>query len=491
MDCINLCDLSNLSKSVVKKEEVERRGEADEAHMTNLRSIVNVNKQVHIAPLVVFRIVFGLMMFGAIIRFWSNGWIKSLYIDPDFYFPYLGFEWIKPLGETGMYTVFALMALSALMIAFGLFFRIFALGFFVLFTYVELIDKTPYLNHYYFICIASFLLFLLPAHRYFSLDVKFKLVKEATQVPLWMPGIIKLQLGLVYFLAGISKIETDWLINAQPLKIWLPARADMPVLGTFFAQEWVAYLFSWVGLVFDLLIPFILLNGKFRIYGYILVVVFHLLTYMLFNIGMFPFVMIGCTLIFFSEGFHLNCINFIRRMLKQPMRMPKGNYISGNSFFYKSVKGFLVIYFIFQLLIPFRYILYPGNLFWTEQGYRFSWRVMLMEKSGTCTFYVCDKNRNESIEINNRMFLTPFQEKMMSTQPDMILQFAHYLRDTYKGKPITVKGQTFNFDSPKVYVDSYVALNGRGSKRFIDPEIDLAKEEKSLKNKTWILPFEE
>ncbi len=474
--------------------------------MADLRSIFKGNKQVHIAPLVVFRIVFGLMMFGAIIRFWSNDWIKSLYIDPYFYFPYLGFEWIKPLGETGTYIVFALMALSALMIAFGLFFRIFALGFFVLFTYVELIDKTPYLNHYYFICIASFLLFLLPAHRYFSLDVKFKLVKEATQVPLWMPGIIKLQLGLVYFLAGISKIETDWLVNAMPLKIWLPAKADMPLLGGFFAQEWVAYLFSWVGLVFDLLIPFILMNGKFRIYGYILVVVFHVLTYMLFNIGMFPFVMIGCTLIFFSEGFHLNFINFIRRIIPSSHRHINTSPhqiitsahqhittsgISGNSLFYKSVKGFLVIYFIFQLLIPFRYVVYPGNLFWTEQGYRFSWRVMLIEKSGTCIFYVCDKNRNESIEINNREYLTPFQEKMMSTQPDMILQFAHYLRDTYEGKPITVKGQTFNFDSPKVYVDSYVALNGRGSKRFIDPKIDLAKEEKSLKNKTWILPFEE
>jgi Vitamin K-dependent gamma-carboxylase len=459
--------------------------------MINLKSIIKGNKQVHIAPLVVFRIVFGLMMFGAVLRFWGNGWIKSLYIDPDFYFPYLGFEWIKPLGDPGMYLVFAFMGLSALMIAFGLFFRFFAFSFFLLFTYVELIDKTPYLNHYYFICIVSFLLFLLPANKYFSLDVRFKLVKEATHVPLWMPVTIKLQLGLVYFFAGIAKIDSDWLFNAMPLKIWLPARADMPVLGGWFAQEWTAYLFSWIGLVFDLCIPFILLNNKFRVYGYLVVVVFHVLTYMLFNIGMFPFVMIGSTLIFFSESFHLKVIDVIKRIFRTAPKISKYNFISGNSFFYKSVKGFLVVYFLCQCLLPFRYALYPGNLFWTEQGFRFSWRVMLMEKSGNCTFYVCDKNRNEAIEINNRDYLTSFQEKMMSTQPDMILQFAHYLRDTYKGKPITVKGQTFNFDSPKVYVDSYVALNGRGSKRFIDPEVDLAKEEQSLRNKTWILPFEE
>jgi hypothetical protein len=460
--------------------------------MSNTISITSrINKQVHIAPLVVFRIVFGLMMFGAVLRFWSNGWIKSLYIDPDFYFPYFGFEWIKPFGDQGMYYVFAFMGLSALMIAFGLFFRFFAFIFFLLFTYVELIDKTPYLNHYYFICIVSFLLFLLPAHKYFSLDVKFRLVKETTHVPMWVPGTIKLQLGLVYFFAGIAKIESDWLIEAMPLKIWLPARADMPILGNVLSMEWTAYLFSWIGLLFDLCIPFILLSNKFRIYGYLVVVVFHVLTWMLFNIGMFPFVMIGSTLIFFSEGFHLNVINFMKRVFRKPLKTSESNFLSENSIYYKSVKKFLIVYFICQALIPFRYVLYPGNLFWTEQGFRFSWRVMLMEKTGTCTFYVCDKSRSESIEINNRDYLTAFQEKMMSTQPDMILQFAHYLRDLYRQKPITVKGQTFEFKSPKVYVDSYVALNGRGSKRFIDPEVDLAKEEQSLKNKTWILPFEE
>lgn len=450
-----------------------------------------LHNPVHIAPLVVFRIVFGLMMFGAVIRFWSNGWISSLYIEPDFYFPYLGFEWIKPLGDPGMYIAFALMGFSALMIALGFLFRIFAFTFFLLFTYVELIDKTPYLNHYYFIAVVSFLLFLLPANKFFSLDVKFKIVKPVTHVPFWVPSVIKLQLGLVYFFAGIAKIDSDWLFNAMPLRIWLPARADMPVLGSFLSEDWVAYLFSWIGLIFDLLIPFVLLSAKFRWIGYVFVVVFHVLTWMLFNIGMFPFVMIGSTLIFFSETFHLRFITLLKQLLRQPTIIGERISFTANSVIYKFIKAFLVIYFVVQCLLPFRYLLYPGNLFWTEQGFRFSWRVMLMEKTGTCTFYVCDENKNESIEINNRNYLTSFQEKMMSTQPDMILQFAHYLRDEYKNKPIVIKDKTFYFKSPKVYVDSYVSLNGRGSKRFIDPGVDLAQEKQSLRNKTWIMPFEE
>jgi hypothetical protein len=455
------------------------------------KALFDTGRQVHIAPLVVFRMVFGLTMFGAVIRFWSNGWIKSLYIDPTYYFPYLGFEWIKPVGDPGMYIVFALMGIAALFVALGLFFRISAFTFFLLFTYVELIDKTPYLNHYYFICVVSFLLFLLPAHRFFSLDVKLGLVKPVTHVPRWVPGTIKLQLGLVYFFAGVAKMHPDWLLHAQPLKIWLPARADMPVIGPLLAHEWVAYLFSWVGLIFDLTIPFVLLNNKWRPTGYFFVVVFHVLTYMLFYIGMFPFVMIGCTLIFFSPAFHIKVITTIARIFHKPAFRGSNSALNTVKPSYKIIRSFLVVYFIFQLLIPMRYLLYPGNLFWTEQGFRFSWRVMLMEKSGTCTFYVCDKSRNEAIEINNREYLTAFQEKMMSTQPDMIVQFAHHLHDVYKDSVIVVHGQLFAFKDPKVYVDSYVTLNGRGNQRFIDPKVNLAMEPQSLKNKTWIMPFEE
>ena len=71
-----------------------------------------------------------------------------------------------------------------------------------------------------------------------------------------------------------------------------------------------AYLFSWGGALFDLFIPFILLAKKIRIYGYILVVLFHGLTSAMFPIGVFPFVMIISTLIFFSDKFHEKIIRF-------------------------------------------------------------------------------------------------------------------------------------------------------------------------------------
>jgi len=50
------------------------------------------------------------------------------------------------------------------------------------------------------------------------------------------------------------------------------------------------------------------------------------------------------------------------------------------------LKGILIPFFVIQIFFPWRYLLYPGELFWTEQGYRFSWRVMLMEKAGNSNF---------------------------------------------------------------------------------------------------------
>src|SRR5690349_302686 len=106
-----------------------------------------LNESVHIAPLVVFRVLFGGIMFISVVRFILKGWVRDFYITPKFYFPFYGFEWVKPLGEVGMYCLFFVLAITSLMVMLGFFYRIATILFFLLFTYVELIDKTYYLNH--------------------------------------------------------------------------------------------------------------------------------------------------------------------------------------------------------------------------------------------------------------------------------------------------------------------------------------------------------
>jgi len=444
-----------------------------------------------IAPLAMFRVLFGFMMCVSIARFYLNGWIDDLYVQPKFYFTYLGFDWVKPLGETGMYLLFALIFISSFFIMLGFLYRISALLFFLSFTYVELIDKTNYLNHYYFISIVGFLLIFLPAHRYFSLDTKLFPSIKLTRVPRWTIDSIKLQLGIVYFFAGVAKINYDWLFEAMPLKLWLPARAgDIPVVGFLMDEVWIAYLFSWFGCIYDLLIPFFLLSKKYRPYAYFFVIIFHVLTWSLFNIGMFPFIMIVSTLIFFDTEFHQKLINKISNLFRSSPASLASRTLS-STFFSRLILPFFILHFSIQILLPFRYLLYPDKLFWTEEGYRFSWRVMLMEKGGVAIFKVGDSSFSGEIEIMNSDYLTPVQEKMMSTQPDMILQFAHHLRNEYKGKTIEIHGKKFTFNDPIVKVESYVTLNGSGTRPFVDPNVNLAKLDYNLEHRDWILPYKE
>jgi len=148
----------------------------------------------HIAPLAVLRIAFGSIMLISVARFLLKGWVYAFYIKPKYHFTFYGFDWIRPLGATGMYLLFAILIITSILVTLGLFYRIAISIFFLCFTYVELIDKTTYLNHYYFISVMAFLMILVPANRYFSVDVLRKPKLEITYVPWWTIDIFKAKL---------------------------------------------------------------------------------------------------------------------------------------------------------------------------------------------------------------------------------------------------------------------------------------------------------
>lgn len=451
-----------------------------------MRFHVYLNKKAEAASLAVFRILFGLMMVLSIVRFWINGWIEKLYIEPTFFFSYYGFEWIKPLGDY-TYVLFFLCGISALGVALGYKYRWSILVFFLSFTYIELMDKTTYLNHYYFISIISFLMIFLPASAYFSVDAKRRGAFQ--YVPAWSVDTIKWLLAMVYFYAGLSKLNSDWLVEAMPLKIWLPSKYDLPILGSFLHQEWLIYVFSWSGVLFDLSIPLLLFWKKTRTIAFVLVVIFHTLTGLLFPIGMFPFIMTLSVLLFFDAELHHKILGFISTLLRiKPTVWVKDQL--GKSLIWKEKKpiykkltlGIVTVFITIQLLMPWRYLLYPGELFWTEEGFRFSWRVMLVEKAGYANFKIVTPKTGQRFYVNNTDFLTSFQEKQMSFQPDFILEYAHYLAHHFESQ---------GHEKVEVYVENYVALNGRRSQPFIDSEINLVAQAESFKTKMWILPFKD
>lgn len=425
-------------------------------------------------PLAVVRIIFGLLMLASVLRIYILGWIEPLYIQPRFFFKYYGFEWVQSLGEL-TYPAFFLLAVLSLFIALGLFYRISIIAYFLIFTYIEFIDKTLYLNHYYFVSLFAFILIFTPAGKIFSLDNYIFKKKSYTDVQAWTINILKFQLCVVYFYAGLAKLNYDWLFNAMPLKLWLPANSHIPIVGTLLNKEITAYIFSWFGAIYDLTIWYFLLNKLTRPIAYVFVIIFHLSTAVLFNIGMFPYIMTFITLIFFSSEFHRSIINLINPKVINTTygyRMPKTNRLIGL---------IMTVFVLFQLIWPLRSLQYPGNLFWHEQGYRFSWRVMLMEKAGYCIFKVNEASSNREVEVVPSDYLSPKQCKQMASQPDMILQFAHFIKSEFEKK---------GWIEPEVRVNSRVTLNGKAGKSIIDPQIDLTKLKDGFSKKEWITEYE-
>lgn len=360
------------------------------------------------------------------------------------------------------------MIVAALFVALGLFYRYALALFLLLFTYFELVDATNYLNHHYLVILFGILLLLAPAHRYFSLDVKRGAVPERLDVPQLYGFILILQIAIVYTFAGLAKLNSDWLLEAMPLRIWLLEYQDLPLLGSALRYTQTAFAFSWFAALYDCTIVYFLLFSKTRKWAYATVVVFHLLTAVFFNIGIFPWLMITSNLIFFSDAFHT-------RLYRQ-----KSTYSSAQNevvYIHPFLISVVALFFMIQLILPLRYLVYSGDTMFTELGYRFGWRVMLLEKAGVATFTLKDKDSERYMEIDNREYLTEFQEKQMAIQPDFMLQFAQHIAAQNSGV----------VSNPLVTVSSFITVNGRVSERFIQPDIDLLQVADDWSDKPWII----
>jgi hypothetical protein len=428
-------------------------------------------KETSILPLAIFRMAFGFLMCFSMIRFMYNGWIEKCYTNPEFHFTYQFFDWIQPLPENGMYFIVSLSALSALFIGLGLFYRVATIVFFISFTYLEIIEKSWYLNHYYFVSLVAFLLILVPANRFFSIDVKLFKTPKLHSVPYWTILTFKLQLCVVYLFGGIAKLKADWLLDAQPLKIWLKAKTDVPFIGRLLEYDITPYLFSWSGMLYDLAIPFLLFIKKTRPIAYVFVVIFHILTHILFNIGMFPWLMIFGSLVFITHQEWNAILKIIGKTIQIEKKKPQLKT-------HNATLTFLTIFFAFQFLFPLRHHLLTNDVLWTENGFRFSWHVMIMDKIGVSTFTVIDNGNGKHWIEYPKNHLTTIQEQQMSFQPDMIWQYAQFLKEKYTQKGI---------ENVSVFVDARVSLNGRISQSFINPKKDLTEIKKVDKMYDYVL----
>ena len=421
--------------------------------------------------LAVFRVLFGLLILVSTGRFLAEGWVERAFITPTYFFSFMGFEWVQVLSPAGMYTLFGLKALSSICVILGLYYRTAIVVFFVLFTYVELIDVTNYLNHYYLVSLLAFLLALMPLGEVYGLDGRRRR-SHRQALATWMTWALRFQIGVVYVYACVAKTGSDWLVHGQPMGIWLAARTDIPLIGPYLDLPGMALAFSWGGFLFDGLIVPAMLWRKTRPFAYVTAICFHGLVGVFFNIGMFPWIMIVSLTVFFDPSWPRK---FLRHLGSAPLARPFHPARVVRKF--RWAAALMALYMTLQVALPARAFLYGGDVLWHEQGMRFAWKVMVREKNGSVTYRVVSDRWTRERHVYPSKYLTSHQEREMSGQPDQILQLGHHI-----ASELRQQGHT----GVEVRVDALASLNGRRMKALIDPDVDLTTIHDGMEKASWI-----
>ena len=451
-----------------------RTGRAARARVTH------ASRPVDGASLAVLRIAFGLVGLLVAVRTIANGWVEELYAGPRHHFTYAGFGWVHPPSVTATYVLVAVIGITALLVALGWHYRLALVAFLVAFAWLELIDVTTYLNHYWFVTLFAAVLLVVPANACWSLDARHGRGRRDA-VPYGAIVLVRAQVGVVYVFAGLAKLHTDWLLHGLPLRMWLPTHSDLAIVGPWLAEPWVAIAFSWAAAVFDLLVVPALCYRRTRPFAWIAVVAFHIVTWRLFPmIGVFPWLMIAASTAFFAPDWPRRAVAWARGMPypntsttrgtaeSHPTRLPTVIVVAG------------LVWIAVQVLLPLRGLAIPGDARWTNEGYRFAWTVLATEKGGRVSFRVHDPATDRTWITDATNLYTARQWRAMATEPELIRQAAHEIAREQARRGRTVE----------VRADAFVSLNGRAATRIVDRTVDLAREPYRI-HQPWILPAPE
>ena len=408
------------------------------------------------APLILFRIALGALIMAESFVAIITGWVKKILIDPTVHLPHIGFDFLIPLPGLGMYVYYCMMGIFGLGILLGYKYRLSLAGFTLMWTGVYLMQKASYNNHYYLLLLVCLIMLFLPANRYASLDAKNNTKIKSLSMPQWVAWVMIAQMTIVYFFATISKFYPDWL-NGTFTGILFSTISHFPIIGTIFTEKWFHLFIAYAGIFFDGLIIPALLWKKTRNLAFLASLIFHLFNSVTLQIGIFPFFALSFV-VFFYPPETIRAIFFKRKPTL--IRENLTNYSHT-----KALTFFFIPFFIIQLILPVRHWFIKGDVLWTEEGHRLSWRMMLRDKSGLTTFKIIDKKTNEELKYNLNQHLTKKQLVFVSSKPDGMWQMAQHIKKEFakQGKEV------------RIYIHSQLSVNRKANKLFIDPTVDFAK----------------
>lgn len=440
------------------------------------RMQTRLSRQVPAQSLAVFRILFGALLMWDCWRFVRHDRVWRYWIEPEFHFSYPGFAWIQPLPQAWLELAWFSMGGAALFVMLGLYYRVAIIVLTLLFAYFFLLDAAEYLNHFYLVLLYAIILCFLPAARVWSLDARL-LPKGRTSVPYLAVVMLRAQTEIVLIYAGLVKLTPDWL-RGEPLGLWLQDRTEGLWIAPLAQTEWLVILAAWGVITLHVLGAPLLLWRRTRLAIFLIYLVFHGANAWLFNIGIFPWLTIAATTIFFAPDWPLRLAD---RLRNRPDKAPAPLADTAQPLLPRIALLAATLWLIVQIALPIRGAAFDSEIRWSGDGHRFSWRMRIFDRQAVGSFIVTDRDSGDSWRVDPDDYLSPRQTDKMLVRSDLIHQFANHLAALWhsRGHDVSVRAEICK------------SLNGRPCQNFIDPETDLTRVTWNLfAADPWVLPLE-
>ncbi|MGF1625551.1 MAG: HTTM domain-containing protein [Alphaproteobacteria bacterium] len=452
-----------------------------QSHKPSRRSIRRaLSAPVSAQSLAAFRIAFGALMLWDCWRFIKYDRIWRYYVAPDFHFTYPGFGWVQPLPEPWIQFAWLMVGATAFLVMIGLFYRVAIVGFTLLFTYFFLLDQVEYLNHFYLVILFAILLCFLPANRAWALDTWIMAGRRSVTVPYASVFILRAQMEIMLIYAGLVKLTPDWLAG-EPLGMWLRRQADDVPMGWLLHYDAVIVAGTWGTVALHLIGAPLLLWRRTRLPTFAVYCVFHAANAYFFNIGIFPWLTIAATTIFFAPDWPTRMLRCMRgRIGTLPAAPPAMPHPARP--LPAAVMAALGLWCAVQIAVPLRSELFSTEVRWSGDGHRFSWRMRIYDRHAEGVFVVTDPATSTEWVIDPEDYLTPRQADKMLVRADMIHQFARHLEEIWLEA---------GYAQVSVRAEIRKSLNGRPPQAFVDPHADLTLVSVNrFGPDPWILPLD-
>lgn len=430
-------------------------------------------RQVDVASLAVFRVLFGLLAAGEAYRLVASKHVFNLWMDTLIFFPWPGFTWLSKPAGLGMVTHFYFLTLVGLMLAGGLFSRAAAIALGLGYAFPLLLCETAYLSELYLFALVALLLAAVPAHGTLSADARLRSgVRRESVSRIWLL-LLRAQFTIVQFSMGVWMLNLDWL-RGSPLQLWLPTRTSLALLGPLHAMPQIIVGLSVLLACIFVFAPLALWWRRTRVIGLMCLTAAWLWFSESFDLGAFPWLMLVGNLLFLPPDWPRRVFNWSRHGAlgtgAVATRVPV------------TVVALASFWLAIQVLVPLRGAFIPGDAAWTEQGVAFSWRVPGPAKAGAVTFSIIDPLTGDTRSFDPKHQISGWQYARLSGDPALLRRYAVGIarNETAAGNP-----------TPEVRALTLVSLNGRRPQRLVDPKIDLAQAKPpGLTGTDWLLPLD-